>query len=91
MAMSFFIVRYFFSFAFVCRVSGWPSVSSIPQRLVPRQRTRTVSHAAGGDEAWRISAPTQRHRFLAGRSPNTPGLSVHPCICMRRTSGMLSR
>ena len=27
------IVRDFFSFAFVCRVSGWPSVSSVPQRL----------------------------------------------------------
>jgi hypothetical protein len=30
---SFFIVRAFFSFALFAEVSGWPSVSSIPQRL----------------------------------------------------------
>jgi hypothetical protein len=53
-ATGFFIVRDFFSFAFVCRSVGWPSVSSIPQRLVPRQRARTVSHAAEGDEAGRF-------------------------------------
>ena len=32
-ARTFFIVRDFFSFALFAEVSGWPSVSSIPQRL----------------------------------------------------------
>ena len=63
-AMSFFIVRDFFSFALFAEVSGWPSVSSIPQRLEGEpghmpvttpacqtpERLGVTSHAAGGDE-----------------------------------------
>src|SRR6185312_12501002 len=59
--ISFFIVLDFFSLALFAEVSGWPSVSSIPQRLVPRQRARTPPEVTRRD-----GSLVNRHDGLVG-------------------------
>jgi len=57
--MTFFIVRDFSSFALFAEVSGWPSVSSIPQRLEgePGHMTVKTSPPAQAPERLGVTSP----------------------------------